>query len=256
MPSSFDREIDRLYQLPLNEFTKARDALAKDHPDQRADIKQLQKPNAPAWAVNQLYWRERGTYEALVAAAEKLRKAQMASLTGKSADVPAAEAAHANARRSATERVRKMLDEAGDAASPATLTAITETLDALPVDAPPGRLVKPLKPAARPTPAEERQEKHKAEKALKELTAKARDAAAADKEAAAALTRAKSALEKARKAQVQAEQDLADATERVGALERQLREADRKASQTALARATAERELDAAALFDAQKQRR
>ena len=144
---TFRDALDRLYQLPLSEFTNARDELAKQDASRRAEIRRLPKPNVAAWAVNQLYWRERGAYEALVVSSERLRKAHMASLTGKTADVPAAEAAHANARRSAADRVRKMLEEAGDAGSPATMTAIGETLDALPTADPAGRLVRPLKPA-------------------------------------------------------------------------------------------------------------
>jgi hypothetical protein len=61
-------EIDRLYQLPLGEFTPARNALAKELGKTDARIKNLQKPNVPAWAVNQLYWRERPLYDRLIKA--------------------------------------------------------------------------------------------------------------------------------------------------------------------------------------------
>ena len=49
-----DDRIDELYQLPLEEFTPARNALAKELGD--GDIKKLEKPNVAAWAVNQLWW--------------------------------------------------------------------------------------------------------------------------------------------------------------------------------------------------------
>ena len=47
-------EIARLYQLPLDEFTSARNALAKRAGSDAAGIRALTKPSVPAWAVNQL----------------------------------------------------------------------------------------------------------------------------------------------------------------------------------------------------------
>jgi hypothetical protein len=140
-----DPEIDRLYQLPLAEFTSARAALAKRRGSDAAAIRKLQKPSVAAWAVNQLYWRDRATYSALAAAAHRLRAAQVAALSGKSDDVARAEAEQSSARRDALGRVRAILEESGEHASAATLTAINETLEALPA-ADPGRLVRPLKP--------------------------------------------------------------------------------------------------------------
>jgi hypothetical protein len=143
--ASLDRGIDHLYQVPLSEFTKARGELAKSSGANAADIRRLQKPNLPAWAVNQLYWRERAAYDALVTAAERRRAAQLASLSGKLSDIARADAEHAAAKRDALARIRKILQTAGETASAATLQALNETLDALPSgDA--GRLVRPLKP--------------------------------------------------------------------------------------------------------------
>src|SRR5688500_5633651 len=65
MPS-VDSEIDRLYQVPLAEFTAERNALAKRAGGQSAEIRALQKPTVPAWAVNQLYWKERRVYDELM----------------------------------------------------------------------------------------------------------------------------------------------------------------------------------------------
>jgi hypothetical protein len=140
-----DPEIDRLYQLPLAEFTSARAALAKRRRSDAAAIRKLQKPSVAAWAVNQLYWRDRATYAALVAAANGLRAAQVAALSGKPVDVAGAEAEQSRARRDALGSVRAILRESGEHASAATFTAINETLEALPAGEP-GRLVRPLKP--------------------------------------------------------------------------------------------------------------
>ena len=60
--SSPDDLIDQLYQLPLDEFTAARNALAKS--SGQASLKALEKPTLAAWAVNQLYWHQRATYDA------------------------------------------------------------------------------------------------------------------------------------------------------------------------------------------------
>src|SRR5262245_28757408 len=144
--AEIDRDIDRLYQLPLSEFTAARDEMAKRPDVDRAVIKRLQKPNIAAWVVNQLYWRERETYEALIRAAEKLRASQAAALKGRPADVAGAEALHNSALKTATDRIRRLLSDAGEAASSQTMNAARDTLQALPSAESPGRLTRPLKP--------------------------------------------------------------------------------------------------------------
>ncbi|MGH2808639.1 MAG: hypothetical protein ACRDKT_15350 [Actinomycetota bacterium] len=54
-----DGELDELYALPLEEFTSARNALAKrlgdaGDKDAAATVKKLSKPNVAAWGLNQL----------------------------------------------------------------------------------------------------------------------------------------------------------------------------------------------------------
>src|SRR5262245_42483518 len=144
--AEIDRDIDRLYQLPLSEFTAARDELAKRPDADRAAMKRLQKPNIAAWVVNQLYWRERETYDALIRAAEKMRASQAAALKGKPADIAGAEALHQSAVKAATERIRRLRSDAGEAASAQTMNAARDTLQALPSPEPAGRLTRPLKP--------------------------------------------------------------------------------------------------------------
>jgi hypothetical protein len=104
---SLESEIDRLYQLPLSEFTAARNALAKTvKGDEAARVKALAKPTVVPWAVNQLYWRDRKTFDRLLRAGGALRDAQIAALGGKHVDVRRATEAHraalADAVRSAT----------------------------------------------------------------------------------------------------------------------------------------------------------
>src|SRR5438309_1429998 len=67
-------QIDRLYQLPLDEFTPARNALAKGAGADTARIRALAKPPVAAWAVNQLRWRDQDVWDELIAAAERARR--------------------------------------------------------------------------------------------------------------------------------------------------------------------------------------
>ena len=142
-----DEELDRLYQLPLSEFTAARNALAKQLKGADAThVRTLQKPSVPAWAVNQLYWKHRRFYDQVVNAAERLRTAHRSLLAGKAVDLHPTESAHRDSVRAATEQVRQILADAGESASAANMIAVGETLDALPSgDDPPGRLIRPLK---------------------------------------------------------------------------------------------------------------
>ena len=141
-----EQEIDRLFQLPLAEFTPARNALAKGAGPDAPAIKRLHRPHAAAWAVNQLYWRRRKTYERLVAASERLRATHGQLLSGKKVDLAGAEQAHRDAIKAALDEIRDLLKESGEKASPATMTAVLETLQALPRSESAGRLVRPLKP--------------------------------------------------------------------------------------------------------------
>src|SRR5215216_941200 len=138
-----EEKIDGLYQLPLEEFTAARNALAKESGDNA--IKKLEKPNLAAWAVNQLYWRERKLFDEVVKTSGQVRTVYKQMLAGKAADVRAVEVFHNEAMRKAKEAIRRILEAAGNKAVDAVMTPITETLDALPTEDPPGRLTKPLR---------------------------------------------------------------------------------------------------------------
>src|SRR5688572_20443879 len=101
-----DEDIDRLFQLPLDEFTPARNALAKGAGPDGPAIKRLHRPHAAAWAVNQLYWRRRKIYERLVTAAERLRAAHSQLLAGQKVDLAAAEQAHRDAVKASMDEIR------------------------------------------------------------------------------------------------------------------------------------------------------
>jgi hypothetical protein len=148
MPTrSLDDQIDRLYQIPLDEFTSARNALAKEVGKDGAEVRQLPKPPLPAWAINQVYWTERPIYDALAAAASALREAHAAVLAGKRADLRAAGKAHEEALDAVLKKALAVLADAGHPASDATKQAIASTLRALPgAEDRPGRLARTLQP--------------------------------------------------------------------------------------------------------------
>ncbi len=141
-----DSEIDRLYQLPLGEFTSARDALSKRSGADGPSIRKLQKPTTPAWAINQLYWKRRKVFDRLTTAGEGVRAAHARRLAGKPVDLERAELVHGAALKAAVDATQELLTAAGDPATSATTIAITETLQALPWPDTPGRLTRPLRP--------------------------------------------------------------------------------------------------------------
>jgi hypothetical protein len=227
-------DIDALYQRPLAEFTAARNELAKRAGKNDPSIKALEKPSVPAWAVNQLYWRERKLYDALIEASEAVRAAHRNVIAGKGGDLRDAERAHRDAERAAADRIKTLLADAGEAATAATLTAVSETLAALPADVTPGRLTRPLKPSGfevltgvaprPPAPAAPRGARPTLVKPATDPAVAAKEAAAARRAAEAAareaarekerreveVKKAKAALEKAQAAVARAEAEVAD----------------------------------------------
>lgn len=140
-----DDEIGHLYELPLDEFTAARNALAKRSKN-AAQIRALGKPPLAAWGVNQVYWKERSTWDALIDAAENLRKVNKAVLGGRSGDVRAAGAAHDAAVHDALKAALGILTSSGHPPTDAVRQAVLNTLRALPADEPAGRLTRTLQP--------------------------------------------------------------------------------------------------------------
>ena len=158
--SELEAAIDRLYQGPIAEFTQARNALAaecKAAGDTRgaARVKELTKPSAVAWAVNQLYCRDRERFDALAQAMAELAAAQREALGGGGA------AALKDATRRKVERLQaaaraaeRRLAASGAAGGPAVVQRLSATLEAMATPRPPGttaptpgRLVTELQPA-------------------------------------------------------------------------------------------------------------
>ena len=135
-----DELSDRLYGLPLDEFTAARDELAAELREQgdreaAAEVKKLRKPSVAAWTVNQLARTDKREVEELLAIGQDLRKAQKKAMSGGGAE----------AIREVTVRRRRAMDRLGDRAeellaqaehgtSRATLDKVEDTFQAATVD--------------------------------------------------------------------------------------------------------------------------
>ena len=263
MAASLDDRIDGLYQLPLDEFTASRNALAKETGD--TSVKKLEKPNLAAWTVNQLYWRERKIYDDVIKAAERMRAVYKQMLAGKNADVRGAEEIHQEALREAKQAAKRLLEEGGHPNPEVVMMPVAETLDALPGEEPPGRLTKPLrrmgfnvlegvpisakagpirskaaadkKPPAKEQTAKERRASEAEEREAAMNRERLRFAEAAEREAEASLDRAKRAVERAERTRERIERELKEAADaEKSALKEQAH------AEKALEKAAAERE--------------
>jgi hypothetical protein len=155
--TGFEDQVDRLFKLPLTEFTKARNALASQlkqagRAEESAGVKALAKPSIAAWTVNQLYWEHPAAFRKLMAAGERIGRAQASEFAGKDADVRGALAARREALSTLSREAEAILGSAGHNASPDTMRRITGTLEALSASTPssgaprPGRLTQDLAP--------------------------------------------------------------------------------------------------------------
>jgi hypothetical protein len=135
-----DREIDGLFELPLEDFTAGRNELAKrlakEGDEERADeVRALAKPSIPVWAINQLARREKAGVRALLDAGARLRRAQERALGGGGSDaLRTAQGEEREAVRSLTRLAEELLREAGKPPTRATLERINETLGAAAVN--------------------------------------------------------------------------------------------------------------------------
>lgn len=259
MAKALEAGIDQLFQLPPGEFTAARNILAKGAGPQAATIKQLTRPPIAAWAVNQLYWKDPETYEALVEAATEMRKTHRAVIEGRKGDLRTAGREHEAALDAALKSAMRLLEESGQPATDATRHAVLNTLRALPADEAPGRLTKTLTPGgfemlagvapaapprrvSRPAPdTADAADGTKAKGGDAKAEREAARQAARDKERRAAAERAvRDAEQRARQAEFEAARAARDATKAERRLEETRRELD--VAQEAYDAATAEAE--------------
>lgn len=135
-----DEALDRLYGMPLEDFTSTRNALASElsgsgDPEGAKQVKSLRKPNLAAWAVNQLPRRHPDELDSLYEVTDWLRLAQRRVLSGgKASALREASDARSRVVSDLSKLAASILTEAGHAAAPATLAAVTSTLVAVATD--------------------------------------------------------------------------------------------------------------------------
>jgi hypothetical protein len=223
-----EAELDDLYALPPEDFTRARNDLAQrlkqaGQVDDAASVKQLRKPTVPLWAVNQLARRHVDEIRALLETGSRLRAAQQAALLGESDELRAATAEERRLVRSLTQQGELLLEQAGHSADPkriaGTLRAaavdpsgrelleqgrLSEELEASGFGAVAGMEIpvesKPKKKPKDPSPAVRRRQEERLRKLRERVTKAKQDVTKAERDAA----RAETALEEARRKAAQA----------------------------------------------------
>jgi hypothetical protein len=130
-------DVDRLFTLPLEEFTAARNELVKrlkreGDAEVAEQVRALAKPSVAVWTVNQLARREPQAVRSLLNLASRLRSAQERSLKGERAadELRAAQAEERDVIRTLTQRAGDILREADRPASGATLEKVSSLLRA------------------------------------------------------------------------------------------------------------------------------
>ena len=127
MAKPVDQAAELLYGLPLDEFTTARNAAAKELRDrglkaEAEEVKAFAKPTVPAWAVNQLGRRRHADLDELLDAATAAREAQLGG-------GPDAREAIKRLRDALDGLVDAARDELGGKASEAVLGKVRQTLE-------------------------------------------------------------------------------------------------------------------------------
>ena len=222
-----DAEAERLYGLPLDEFTAARDARARElrrdgEREKAAEVAGLRKPVVAAWVVNMLARDERADVRALVAAAEGIK-----------AGKDGADAAFREVLERLTTAGRRLL-EAGGRSADAALQQVASTLRAAAASDPElllsGTLAQPVESSgfgamagaaaprsrpraarAQPAPRVDRRAVERARKALAAAREEARSLERAANAAEREARTARQAADAARARVAEAEQRLADA---------------------------------------------
>jgi hypothetical protein len=216
-----------LYGLPLEEFTKTRDDLAKElrkagKTEAADEVKALRKPSVSAWVIDQLARRHPQEMKALVKAGDDLRKAQRGAVSGRDPEqLREATRSHRDRLDDLTSFARHELDAGGQ-----TLQRVAQTLRAASIDKqaskallagtlatdveqagfgpllsevplPAGRRPRPAKPKPRKAPDRSREQAAKLRRQLQEARKGAREERRRADAAAREAERAKKNAEKA-----------------------------------------------------------
>lgn len=239
MTPKLDPQIDDLCKLPLEEFTKARNALAKTlSGDDKKHVASLVKPSLAMWIVNQLYWQDVPTYRALVDASEKLRTAHRAALNGRKADTRKADELHRTTVEKAFAKAAAIAQKKGTPLTDNVRDAVRRTLATLPTDEPPGRLTREPPPVGfslltgiKPRPIEARQEKQKEKEAAKPVAVPTRPRRDELQRQKLEEKRRKAAETQARKEEAKARKEREKREREIKKAEQALRDAERRLAE-------------------------
>jgi hypothetical protein len=128
-----------LYDLPPEEFTKARNDLVKrlrgaDRREAASGVARMRRPPATAWALNRVARQRPDLVAAVFDAGARLRAAMDAALAGDASRVRPARAAEREALAAVVAEAGSELDGAGHAATDAARRRMEATLRAAMVD--------------------------------------------------------------------------------------------------------------------------
>lgn len=122
---TYDEAVTQLYQVPFNDFVNERKRLAgelkaRGHKDAASQLAKLPRPPVSAWAVNQLWWQRRQTFEQLLEVAGRV----------KTGDRDASKE-HRQLLSELRDAAAELLRAGGNAATETTLRRVTTTLSAV-----------------------------------------------------------------------------------------------------------------------------
>lgn len=150
-------QFDALFRLPPPEFVAARNALAATlkkggHEREASRVKALPKPSISAWTINQLYWRHRDAFDALLEAGERFRQGQASRLQGHGPDIRALLNQWRESLAGMSRLAVQILQQSSGSAPANVMRRVTASLEAIsaygraPGAPPAGRLVEDVEP--------------------------------------------------------------------------------------------------------------
>jgi hypothetical protein len=133
------REPDDLFALRPEEFTAARNALAKrlkseGQAGRAAEVQALRRPTATAWALNQLARQRPELVNGVITAGEQLRRAMEKAMGGDRSEFQGAQSRERTSIQKAVDAASTLMAAAGDRATEAVRQRIADTLRAAAVD--------------------------------------------------------------------------------------------------------------------------
>ena len=134
------RELDDLFRLRPEEFTAARNALAKrlkseGERERAAEVQVLRKPTVTAWALNQVAREQPEVVDRVIHAGEGLRSAMEKAIGGDRSNFQSAQSEERHSIQEAVDAASTVMEAAGVQVTETSRQRMTDTLRAATVDA-------------------------------------------------------------------------------------------------------------------------